>query len=460
LEKEVERNAWIKIPEREKKDIEILGADYLAFLNQAKTERETVNYLERLATAGKFSSWEEVKKLKPGQKIFISQKNKVFIAIVIGERPLSEGFNIIAAHGDTPRLDLKPVPLYEDCGLALFKTHYYGGIKKYQWTALPLALHGVVIKKSGKTVTVTLGEEESDPVFTITDLLPHLAKDQMEKKLSEGVTGEALNILVGSTPASESKEKERIKESIQKILQTKYDIEQDDFASAELQLVPALKAREVGFDRSLIGSYGQDDRVSAFTAFKALTEIKKPPRTAVVVVADKEEIGSVGNTGLRSYFLENTLADLMSKAGNFEYYHLRSAMRFSYALSADVNGALDPNYEGVFDKLNSSVVGQGVSINKYTGSRGKYDASDANPEFVARIRKLFDDNQVPWQLGELGKVDQGGGGTVAQFLARYGMDVLDCGVALMGMHSPFEIASKADIYAAYKAYRVFMESFQ
>ncbi|MGE5422689.1 MAG: aminopeptidase, partial [Ignavibacteriales bacterium] len=306
---------------------------------------------------------------------------------------------------------------------------------------------------------IEIGESDRDPVFTITDLLPHLAKDQMEKKMSEGVTGEGLNILVGSYPAKKGAEKDKIKEAIKTILKSKYDIEDDDFVSAELQLVPAMKAREIGFDRSLIGGYGQDDRSCAFASVRAILEVKKPEHTALCVIADKEEIGSVGNTGLRSYFLENAVADLVNKAGVKDYFQVMQALRSSHALSADVNGALDPNYEGVFEKLNSSIIGEGISLTKYTGSRGKYDASDANPEFVARIRRLFDENEVTWQVGELGKVDQGGGGTVAQFLARYGMEVLDCGVALLGMHSPYEVVSKADLFATYKAYKVFMQNF-
>lgn len=456
---EKERNAWLKATEQERKEFDRLGSAYIDFLNAAKTERETVKWIEEQATAAKFVGLQDVKNLKPGSKVLITEKHKIAILAVIGQKPMSEGFNIVASHGDTPRIDLKPAPLYEDGGLALFKTHYYGGIKKYQWTALPLAMHGVVIKTSGQKIEIEIGESDRDPVFTITDLLPHLAKDQMEKKMSEGVTGEGLNILVGSYPAKKGAEKDKIKEAIKTILKSKYDIEDDDFVSAELQLVPAMKAREIGFDRSLIGGYGQDDRSCAFASVRAILEVKKPEHTALCVIADKEEIGSVGNTGLRSYFLENAVADLVNKAGVKDYFQVMQALRSSHALSADVNGALDPNYEGVFEKLNSSIIGEGISLTKYTGSRGKYDASDANPEFVARIRRLFDENEVTWQVGELGKVDQGGGGTVAQFLARYGMEVLDCGVALLGMHSPYEVVSKADLFATYKAYKVFMQNF-
>jgi aspartyl aminopeptidase len=321
-------------------------------------------------------------------------------------------------------------------------------------------MHGVIFKKSGKKIEITMGEDENDPVFTITDLLIHLAKDQMEKKMSEGVGGEDLNILVGSLPLESGPEKDKIKEAIMQILQQKYDIEEDDFASAEIQMVPAIKAREIGFDRSLIGGYGQHDRVSVFDSFRALLDVSIPSRTAVCVFADKEEIGSVGNTGLRSYLLEDAIADLMNKDGHSEYYQVMRALRSSNALSADVNGAIDPNYEKVFDRLNSSYVGQGVSLTKYTGSRGKSESNDAHPEYLARIRQLFDEHGVTWQVGELGKVDQGGGGTVAHLLSRYGMDVVDCGVALLGMHSPFEVVAKSDVYASFKAFRAFMQHFE
>ncbi|MGE5415395.1 MAG: aminopeptidase [Acidobacteriota bacterium] len=462
--KEDERNAWLKLTDQERKEALGMADEYLHFLNTAKTERETVSFLEEHLTANGFIALPSVQKLKAGQKIFIKERDKIAAAAIIGKKPFIDGLNIVASHSDVPRLDLKPSPLYEDSGLALFKTHYYGGIKKYQWTALPLALHGVVVKKSGEKVDVRIGEDDDDPVFTITDLLPHLAKDQMEKKMSEGITGEGLNVLIGSLPNTKGdkkeKEKDRIKAAIKQHLQARYGIDEEDFTSADLQVVPALKAREIGFDRSMIGAYGQDDRISVFTSLKALLDVEKPQRTVMCVFADKEEIGSVGNTGLRSYFIENALSDLMEKAGPVDYHHIRKALRASHALSADVNGALDPNYGEVFDKMNSAKVGEGVSVTKYTGSRGKYDASEAHAEFVAAIRNLFDENEVPWQIGELGKVDQGGGGTVAQFLARYGMDVLDCGVAILGMHSPYEVASVADIYAAYKAYLVFMKHFK
>lgn len=455
-----ERNAWLSASETERNEMTALGQEYLRFLNRAKTERETVSFIKQQAREKDFVALKDLGELRPGQRVFMEHKGKAAIAAVIGHRPFVEGFNIVASHADTPRLDLKPAPLYEEAGMALFKTHYYGGIKKYQWTALPLSMHGVIIKKSGQKIEVTIGEEENDPVFTITDLLIHLAKDQMEKKMGEGVGGEDLNILVGSLPLEPGPEKDKIKEAIKQILRERYDVEDDDFASAEIQMVPAMKAREIGFDRSLIGGYGQDDRVCVFASFRALLEVTIPSRTAVCVFADKEEIGSVGNTGLRSYLLEDAVADLMNQNGHSDYYQVMRALRNSYALSADVNGALDPNYEKAFDKLNSSYVGQGVSLTKYTGSRGKSESNDAHPEYLARIRRLFDDHGVVWQVGELGKVDQGGGGTVAHLLSRYGMEVVDCGVALLGMHSPFEVAAKSDIYATFKAYRAFMQTFE
>ncbi len=457
---ERERNAWLLASESERQEMEALGREYIKFLNRAKTERETVSYLKEKLQKKNFVDLKDLNELRPGQRVFIDHKGKAAVAAVIGERPFIEGFNIVASHTDTPRLDLKPVPLYEDAGAALFKTHYYGGIKKYQWTALPLSMHGIVVKKSGEKIEINIGEDEDDPVFTITDLLIHLAKDQMEKKMSEGITGEDLNILVGSLPLESGPEKDKIKAAIRKVLQERYNIEDDDFSSAEIQMVPAMKAREIGFDRSLIGGYGQDDRVCVFTSFRALLDVGMPARTAICVFADKEEIGSVGNTGLRSFLLENAVIDLMNKRGSADYYQVMQALRNSYALSADVNGALDPNYEGAFDKRNSSIIGQGVALTKYTGSRGKVESNDANPEYLARIRRLFDDHGVTWQVGELGKVDQGGGGTVAYLLSRYGMEVVDCGPALLGMHSPFEVAAKSDIYAAYKAYRVFMQEFK
>ncbi|MGE5372960.1 MAG: aminopeptidase [Solirubrobacterales bacterium] len=463
MEKTREKNAWLRLAAKEGKDIDRIADGYVRFLNEVRTERQAVDYITSVAKSAKFVPLSAVKKLKAGDRVIWQEHGKISALCIIGKQPIEEGINLVASHADAPRVDLKPVPLYEDAGMALFKTHYYGGIKKYQWTAIPLALHGVVIKKDGTKVEIRIGDAPEDPVFTITDLLPHLAKDQMEKKMGEGVTGEGLNILVGSLPQPKGKKEEpgqqRIKAAIEELLKNKYGIEPEDFLSAELQGVPAIPAREIGFDRSLIGGFGQDDRVCVYTSLAAALEVKAPEKTAVCLFADKEEIGSVGNTGLESFVLEHLISDLLEKAGKTDFALVRRALRYAKALSADVNGAVDPNYEGVFEKMNSAFVGQGVCVTKYTGSRGKSGASEANAEFVAQIRRLFDDNDVPWQAGELGKVDQGGGGTVSMFLARYGMEVLDCGVALLGMHSPFEVTAKSDIYATYKAYKVFMQSF-
>lgn len=456
---EKNNNIWEKIEENEHGLIDELGRGYIDFLNQAKTERETVDFIINEARKAGFYDLKASHEIKPGQKFYWSEKNKVAALIVIGEEPLSEGMNLVASHIDAPRIDLKPRPLYEADNMALFKTHYYGGIKKYQWLSIPLALHGVVVKKDGRVINLNIGEKEDEPALTIADLLPHLAKDQMEKKMSEAVKGEDLNVLIGSRPLKEE-EKDKIKRYVTKILKSRYDIEEDDFASAELQLVPAFKAREVGFDRSMVGGYGQDDRVCAYTSLKAVLETEKPQRTALCLFVDKEEIGSTGNTGLQSLIIENLTALLMHKSGQDSYYLVRKALADSYALSADVNAAVDPNYPEVFEKMNCSFLSGGLVLTKYTGSRGKAESNDANPEFLGRLRQLFDDNKVLWQVGELGKVDIGGGGTVAQYMAYYGMEVVDCGVAVLGMHSPFEIVSKADLYMAYKGYKAFMQSFR
>lgn len=451
-------NCWNRMTAAEIKDSDALNAGYIDFLSQVKTERAAVKFISQLAREKGFKNLQEMKSIKAGDKVFIEYKSKVAVLAIIGTEPLVNGVNLLASHIDSPRLDLKPRPVFEADGMAMLKTHYYGGIKKYQWLAMPLALHGVVVKKDGQVIQIQIGEKAEDPVFTIADLLPHLAKDQMEKKMSEAISGESLNALVGSRPLND-KDDEAIKARVMSILKEQYDIEEDDFTSAELQFVPAYAAREVGLDRSMVGAYGQDDRVSAYASLMAVLEVVKPKKTALCLFVDKEEIGSSGNTGLQSLIIENLLTELMHKAGYNDYYSLRQALASSSALSADVNAAVDPNYPEVFEKMNCSFLSHGVVLTKYTGSRGKYDSNDANPEFLARIRKLFDDAGVVWQVGELGKVDIGGGGTVAQYMARYGMEVVDCGVALLGMHSPFEIASKADVYMSYKGYKAFMQDF-
>jgi len=456
---DLKQNAWVRLDERSTAMVHEFGKEYIDFLDKARTEREAVDYISGLAERKKFVHLSGIDKIKSGQRILINYKDKVCALLVIGKKPLDEGVNLVASHIDAPRLDIKARPLYEADGMALFKTHYYGGIKKYQWVGMPLALHGVVVKKDGRKVNIRIGDNPQDMAFTIADLLPHLAKDQMEKKLSDAIKGEDLNVLVGCQPEMEQ-EGDAIKKRLFRLLKEIYDIEEQDFTSAELEVVPAFTAREIGFDRSMIGAYGQDDRVSAYTSLKAMLEVDRPERTAFCLFVDKEEIGSTGNTGLQSMLIENIMAELMHKSGQQDYFFIRKALANSSALSADVNAAVDPNYPEVFEKMNCSFLSRGVVLTKYTGSRGKSDSNDANPEFLARIRQLFDEHEVVWQIGELGKVDIGGGGTVAQYMARYGMEVVDCGVALLGMHSPFEVASKVDVFMAYKAYKAFLQSFQ
>ncbi len=453
---DISRNAWAKMEEDSINESNNINQEYLHFLNRVKTEREAVEYISSIAVKQGFVSMDTIDMVKSGQKIVLKQKNKVCALIVIGTQPLIDGVNMVVSHIDSPRIDLKARPVYEADNLALFKTHYYGGIKKYQWTALPLALHGVVVKKNGHIINIRIGEKEEEFVFTIADLLPHLAKNQMEKKMSEAIKGEDLNVLIGSQPLK-GVENEPVKKHILKILKEKYSIEEDDFTSAELELVPAFKAREVGFDQSMIGAYGQDDRVSAYTSLRAILDIEQPTKTAVCLFVDKEEIGSTGNTGLQSLIIENLIVEILHKTGQGDYYSVRKCLLNSSALSADVNAAVDPTYSEVFEKMNCSLLSNGVVLTKFTGSRGKVESNDANPEFIGKIRQLFDSNEVTWQIGELGKVDIGGGGTVAQYLARYGIEVVDCGVAVLGMHSPFEVVSKADVYMAYKAYKAFLQ---
>jgi len=456
--KKKERNGWAKLDEAKIAAAYDFCSGYIDFLTAAKTEREAVEQISKAALDKGFKTLDKIDILQPGEKIIMTSKNKVAALMIMGTQSLEEGFNLVVSHIDTPRLDLKARPLYEADGMALLKTHYYGGIKKYQWPAMPLALHGVIVKKDGQVKRVLVGEKADDPVFTIADLLPHLAKDQMEKKMSEAVNAESLNALVGTRPQVQ-REEDVIKSFVMNLLQDRYDIEEDDLVSSELQLVPAYPAREVGMDRSMVGSFGQDDRVCAYTALQAALEIDAPARTVICLFVDKEEIGSAGNTGLKSLMIENMVAEIMHKAGKNEYYSLRQALASSHALSADVNAAVDPNYPEVFEKMNCSFMSQGVVLTKYTGSRGKSDSNDANPEFIAKIRQLFDEAGVIWQVGELGKVDIGGGGTVSKYLAHYGMEVVDCGVALLSMHSPFEVASKLDVYMAFLAYKAFMQKF-
>ncbi len=425
--------------------------DYKAFLDLAKTEREAVKEAVRLATEAGFSEYSADVQYAPGDKIYSINRGKAAVFAVIGQHPIDEGARIIAAHIDSPRLDLKPNPLYEDSEFALFKTHYYGGIKKYQWVTLPLALHGTVIKKDGTKADIVIGEDDADPCFVVTDLLPHLSTEQNKKTLAEAFKGENLNILIGSLPFKDDKVSDRVKLRIMQLLHEKYGFTESDFISAEIEAVPRHKASDIGFDRSMIGAYGHDDRVCAYPALRAALDCEAPLFTIVTVLADKEEVGSDGNTGLHSRFLNNFISDLALSQGTEGY----RALSRSLCLSADVNVGHDPNFPDVLEKNNAARLGYGAVITKYTGSRGKGDTSDASAEYIGRIRKLFEDAGVLWQTGELGRVDLGGGGTVAKYLANLDIDVVDIGVPVLSMHSPFEVVSKLDVKAAYDAFAAF-----
>ena len=457
-----QQTIWDKASDDEIKKSFDFSEEYKHFLDISKTEREFTSNAKNLASNAGFISLDELiknnTKAKPGTKVYHVNRNKSAVFAVIGKKPLEEGVNILGAHIDSPRIDLKQNPLYQDTELAYFKTHYYGGLKKYQWLTIPLAIHGIVIKGDGTPVEIVIGENEDDPVFNITDLLPHLAKEQMQKKMSEAITGEGLNLLLGSIPYKDEKVKDKVKLNILNILNKRYGIVEEDFQSAELEIVPAQRARDVGFDKSMVGGYGQDDRVCAYPALKAVLDISIPERTAVCLLTDKEEIGSMGNTGAQSNLLSDFLANLVAlTSSDYSDLKVRSCLSKSKMLSADVNAAVDPNYDNVYEKRNATYLGRGIVLQKYTGSRGKYDASDASAEFVGEVRKLFNDNNISWQTGELGKVDEGGGETIAQYAANLGIDVLDCGIAVLSMHSPFEITSKVDIYTTYKAYKVFCD---
>jgi len=441
------KNAYDILPEDEINRAYGYAEEYKTFLDEAKTEREAVRYAVRLAAGRGFVPYEAGMEIRPGMKVYKTVEGKAVMLAVIGEKPLSEGINIAAAHVDAPRLDLKQVPLYEDTELAFFKTDYYGGIKKYQWVTIPLSLHGVVVRRDGTAVDVVIGEDESDPVFYITDLLPHLDKDQAKKTLSEAFTGEGLNILVGSRPFSEEKDSDRVKYNVLRLLYDRYGITEEDFLSAELEAVPAGRARDTGLDRSLIGAYGQDDRVCAFAALRALLDIGTPEKTAVCVLTDKEEIGSDGVTGMQSAAFEAFISDLCRAQGVL----LHHCFEKSFCLSADVCNAFDPNYADVSEKNNSARLNYGIGVLKFTGSRGKAGSSDASAETVGMLRALFEKHGVRWQMAELGKVDQGGGGTVAKYMANRGIATIDAGVPVLSMHAPWEITSKLDAYHLYKA---------
>ncbi len=448
-------SGWKAVDAAAKEQIFSFAEGYKTYLDKGKTERLACKEALSMAKAHGFVDLEAQNSLKPGDKVYIVNRDKNLFLAVIGKEPVEQGISFVISHIDSPRLDLKQNPLYCDSGLALFKTHYYGGIKKYQWTAVPLALHGVVIKQDGSRVDISIGDEPNDPILYISDLLPHLAEDQMKKKATEIIGGEALNLIVGSMPAADC-DKDAEKEAILQLLHEKYGICEEDFLSAELEAVPALAAKDVGFDRSLVGAYGHDDRVCAYTSLKALLEVEAPNKTAVCLLTDKEEIGSMGNTGMRSAFFEYAVALLIEKTtGGYNELQLKRTFRHSYCLSSDVNGGVDPTFPEVNDKMNASYIGRGIVLTKYTGSRGKAGTSDASAEFVGLIRRCFDENNVMWQSGELGKVDAGGGGTIAQYVANLDMEVVDCGVPLLSMHAPYEVASKLDIYMAYRAYKAF-----
>ena len=426
---------------------------YKAFLDKAKTEREAAKAAMEMAKAAGFTEFEYGKKYGAGDRVFFNNRGKTVAFAVIGKQPVENGVNITAAHIDSPRLDLKPNPLYEDVDLALFKTHYYGGIKKYQWTAVPLALHGVFVLKDGTVKEVSVGEREDEPKFVINDLLPHLASEQIKRTLNEGIKGEELNVLIGSHPFKDDKGSELVKLNILKLLNEKYGVTEEDFLSAELEMVPAAHACDIGFDRSMIGAYGQDDRVCAYPALTAVLEVKTPERTALAILTDKEEVGSMGNTGLESDFLRYVVGDLAKMQGGDPTL----ALRRSKCLSADVNAAMDPTFQDVMERKNASFLNYGVVVTKYTGARGKSSTSDASAEYVAEVRALLDRENIVWQMGEMGKVDIGGGGTVAMFVANMGVDVVDLGVPVLSMHAPFETTAKFDVYMCYRAMYEFMK---
>ncbi len=451
--------AFDKLNKSQKDQMLEFNERYKQFLNNAKTEREAANQIICMAKESGFVDIDSLgaKKTKTNLKVFKIFQGKCVALAFIDKKSILSGSNIIASHIDSPRLDLKQNPVYEDLSMGLLKTHYYGGIRKYHWLAIPLALHGTVITSTGKTIEILIGEDPDDPVFTVTDLLPHLAaKLQGNKKISEVFEGEKLNLLAGSFPIGSDKEKDRLKLSLLHLIHEKYGITEEDFVSAEIEAVPAEKSRDIGFDRSMIGSYGQDDRICAYTSLEAVLNTKKAHRTAIALFFDKEEIGSEGNSGAQSSFLEDFMSDILFISGQpTDNRTLRKALINSDCLSADVNAAIDPDFKEVHEPMNASKMGFGICITKFTGAGGKSGSSDASAEFVGRIRQIFNKNKIVWQTGELGKIDQGGGGTVAKFLARYGMNVLDCGPAILSMHSPFEVSSKTDVYMSYLGYKAF-----
>lgn len=466
-----QKNVWETYSTKQLKELEALNEEYRGFLSECKTERECVDYIVNMAEEAGYKELQDIIKkggrLKKGDKVYSVWMNKSVALFHIGEKKMEEGMNILGAHIDSPRLDIKQNPLYEDGGFAYLDTHYYGGVKKYQWVTIPLAIHGVVVKKDGTTIELNIGENEDDPVFFVSDLLIHLAQEQLEKKAAKVIEGEALDIIVGNKPLTFSKEekekkgesagKDAVKKGILNILKENYDMDEEDFISAELEVVPAGKAREAGFDRSMILSYGQDDRVCAFTSLKAMLEMKSVERTACCLLVDKEEIGSVGATGMQSHFFENMVAEVLNLMGEYSELNVRRCLAASCMLSSDVSSAFDPTYAASFDKKNVAYLGGGMVFNKFTGARGKSGSNDANAEYLAHIRNIFEKENIHFQTAELGRVDLGGGGTIAYILALYGMNVIDSGVAVLNMHAPWEAVSKADVYETKRGYVAFLK---
>lgn len=454
------KNMWTVYSEEQLRELEQLNESYKLYLDNGKTERECIKVAVQMAQDAGYRDLKDViasgERLNPGDCVYVVCMDKTIALFQIGKEPIENGLNILGAHVDSPRIDVKQNPLYEAAELAYLDTHYYGGVKKYQWVTLPLAIHGVVVKKDGTVVNIVIGEDEKDPVLVITDLLIHLSQEQLELKAAKVVEGEKLDVLIGSKPL-EGEEKETVKANILKLIKEKYDIEEEDFLSAELEVVPAGKARDCGMDRSMVIAYGQDDRVCAYTSLVAMLEAKDLRRTACCLLVDKEEIGSVGATGMQSRFFENAVAELMNCMGDYSELKLRRALTRSKMLSSDVSAAFDPMHESSFEKKNSAYFGKGLVFNKFTGSRGKSGSNDANPEYIAYLRRILDHAGVAFQTAELGRVDLGGGGTIAYILAEYGMEVIDSGVAVLSMHAPWEVTSKADVYEAYRGYKVFLK---
>ncbi len=452
------KNGWIGKTEDEKKEIFKFSDEYMYYLNNGKTEKEIVEISKDILLKNGFRDISEYNELHAGDKVFFENRQRNLFAAVIGEAPMEDGLKIIAAHADSPRIDLKQNPLYESSGFSLLKTHYYGGIRKYQWSSIPLSMHALFVKSNGEKIKVVWGENDEESAFVISDLPPHLSQGQNERKLKEGLTGEELNILVGTIPYEDTKISERIKLNILKILNEKYGITEVDFTSSEIEFVPAFKARSIGFDSSMVASYGQDDKVCCYTALRGILNVTNPRRTAICVLTDREEVGFIGNTGMETKILEKFVAEILDKTNQNRPNMIERVFSNSEVLSADVTAAYDPTFPDVFEKRNSAELGKGICISKYGGVAGKSRGSEASAEFVAKVRNVFENANVQYQAAELGKVDKGGGGTIAYTLANRGMDVLDCGVPIMAMHAPFEIASKSDIYEAYKAYEAFYKN--